>query len=133
MLKATKAVAAAAGVMGVLAVGSVFADTFVKTERGSDHEIMAPGRGLSLEIGGKHAVGYFETKNNACYLTVVVADAAGGETGTDSPGTRFVLPVNPGQGVQVDASAGQSAEFFCGPSAKRMTARVFDRAPYKSS
>ncbi len=132
MLKATKAVAAAAGVMGVLAAGSVFADSVSKVDQGSKHEIMAPGRGLSLDIGGKHAVGYFETRDNACHLTVVVADLSGGETGLDSPGTRFIVPVMPGRGVQLDASAGQSAEFFCGPGATRMNARVFDRAPYKS-
>lgn len=132
MLKATKAVAAAAGVMGVLAAGAVFADSATKVDLGSKHEIMSPGRGLSLDIGGKHAVGYFETKDNACQLTVVVADVMGGETGLDSPGTRFVVPVVPGRGVQVDASAGQSAEFFCGPGATQMNARVFDRAPYKS-
>jgi hypothetical protein len=132
MLKATKAVAAAAGVMGVLVAGAVSADTLFKVAAGGKHEIMMPGRGVSLEVGGKHAVGYFEAKNNACHLTVVVADAMGGETGLDSPGTRFVVPIIPGSGVQVDASAGQSAEFFCGPGAERMTARVYDRAPYKS-
>lgn len=128
MLKATKAVAAAAGVMGVLVAGSVFADSPTKT----DVKSMTPGRGLSLDIGGKHAVGYFHGKDNSCYLTVVVADAAGGETGTDSPGTRFVVPIVAGAGIQVDASAGQSAEFICGPDATQMSARVFDRAPYKS-
>lgn len=123
---------AAVGVMGVLAAGAVYAGSVSKVDLGSSHEIMSPGHGLSLDIGGKHAVGYFETKDNACHLTVVVADVSGGETGLDSPGTRFVVPVTPGKGVQVDASAGQSAEFFCGPGAARMTARVFDRAPYKS-
>ena len=128
MLKATKAVAAAAGVMGVLAAGAVFADSPAKT----DYKSMAPGRGMSLEIGGKHAIGYFQAKDNSCHLTVVVADAVGGETGTDSPGTRFIIPVLAGSGIQVDASAGQSAEFLCGPNATEMSARVFDRAPYKS-
>jgi hypothetical protein len=124
---------AAVSVMGVLAAGAVFAEqAAVKVDQGSSHEIMVPGRGLSLDIGGKHAVGYFQTKDAACHLTVVVADVSGGENGLDSPGTRFVVPVAPGKGVQVDASAGQSAEFFCGPGATRMNARVFDRAPYKS-
>jgi hypothetical protein len=132
MLKATKIVAAAAGVMGVLAAGHVFAESAAKVDLGSKHEIMTPGRGLSLDIGGKHAVGYFETRDNGCHLTVVVADLNGGETGLDSPGTRFIVPIAPGRGVQVDASAGQSAEFFCGPGGTRMNARVFDRAPYKS-
>lgn len=132
MLKATKAVAAAAGLLGVVTAGAVFADTVGKAEQGGKHEVLAPGRGVSLQVGGKYAVGYFETRNNACHLTVVVADISGGETGLDSPGTRFVVPVMPGYGVQLDASAGQSAEFFCGPGATRMNARVYDRAPYKS-
>jgi hypothetical protein len=128
MLKATKTVAAAAGVMGVLAAGAVFAGSPSKT----DYINMMPGHGTSLQFGGKHAVGYFQVKNDACHLTVVVADSNGGESGLDSPGTRFVIPVMPGKGIQVDASAGQSAEFLCDVEGTEMNARVFDRAPYKS-
>lgn len=128
MLKATKAVAAAAGVMGVLAAGAVFADSPTK----SDFTNMIPGHGVSLEIGGKHAVGYFQIKGDTCHLTVVVADANGGPEGADSPGTRFVIPVLPGKGIQVDSSSGQSAEFLCGQDGTEMNARVFDRLPYKS-
>lgn len=128
MLKATKAVAAAAGVMGVLAAGAVFADSPTK----GVYRNMMPGHGLSLDFGGKHAVGYFRIKDDACHLTVVVADGAGGETGLDSPGTRIVVPILPGKAVQLDASADQSAEFVCGPDGTEMNARVFDRAPYKS-
>jgi hypothetical protein len=129
MLKATKmAVAAAAGVMGVLAAGAVFADSSEKR----DYTNMMPGHGTSLEFGGKHAIGYFQIKDNTCHLTVVVANSDGGETGLDSPGTRFVIPVPLGKGVQVDASAGQSAEFLCSLDGTEMNARVFDRAPYKS-
>ena len=128
MLKATKAVAAAAGVMGVLAAGAVFADPIAKTY----DKNMMPGHGVSLEIGGKHAVGYFQIKDDACHLTVVVADALGGESGSDSPGTRFVIPLAPGKAIQVDASAGQSAEFLCTQDGTEMNTRVFDRTPYKS-
>lgn len=132
MLKATKAVAAAAGVMGVLAARVASADPLFHAQPGSTVEIMTPGRGISLDIGGKHAVGYFSAKNKACHLTVVVADAFGDQASLDSPGTRFVLPVLQGKTFKVDASAGQSAEFFCGHGAARMIARVYDRAPYKS-
>lgn len=121
-----------AGVTAVVAAGAVLAGSVSKAELGSDNEVLTPGRGLSLDIGGKHAIGYFITQNDACHLTVVVADATGGETGLDSPGTRITVPVMPGRGLQVDASAGRSAEFFCGPGGTRMHARVFDRAPYKS-
>jgi hypothetical protein len=102
-----------------------------KGERGSDNEIMRPIQGLSLEIGGKKAIGYFETKDDACHLTLMVADA-NGETGTDSPGTRITVPVLPGRGLRLDTASGRSAEFFCGPAGAKMNARVFDRAPYKS-
>jgi hypothetical protein len=132
MLKATKAVAAAAGVMGVLAAGVATADTVYKVHQSNAVEVMTPGRGISLDIGGKHAVGYYIAKNNACHLTVVMADSASWETGLDSPGTRFMIPVSAGKRISVDASAGRSAEFFCGPAAARMTARVFDRVPYGS-
>jgi hypothetical protein len=131
-LKATKAVAAAAGVMGVLAAGVVSADSLYHAPKGSYLEVMAPGRAASFDVGSKHAIGYFITQNNACHLTVVLADLEGGEAGTDSPGTRFVVPVLPGKGLQLDTASGQSAEFFCGPGASRMTARTYDRAPYKS-
>jgi hypothetical protein len=128
MLKATKAVAAAAGVMGVLAAGVVFAASPSK----SDYKNMMPGHGVSLEIGGKHAVGYFQIKDDTCHLTVVVADVDGGPAGADSPGTRFIIPVLPGKGIQVDSASGQSVEFLCGQDGTEMNARVFDRLPYKS-
>lgn len=132
MLKATKAVAAAAGVMGVLAGGIATADPVFHAQPGAVVQIMSPGRGISLDIGGKHAVGYFSAKDNACHLTVVVADAFGDQASLGSPGTRFVVPVVHGKIFTVDASAGQSAEFFCGHRAARMIARVYERAPYKS-
>lgn len=130
MVKATKLVLVAS-VTALLAAGAVTAGSIEKAKLGSGNEYMTPGRGLSLHFGGKHAVSYFESKDNACHLTLVLASEGGGETG-DSPGTRIVVPVLPGRGLQVDAGAGQSAEFFCGPGATRMNARVFDRAPYKS-
>jgi hypothetical protein len=128
MLKAAKRVSVVS--LGlVLAAGAALAGDAAHADL---QKTMAPGRGLSLDIGGKHAVGYFESKDNACQLTVVLADVTGGESGLDSPGTRVVVAVLPGKGFQVDASAGKSAEFSCAPDATRMNARVFDRAPYKS-
>ena len=139
MKKATKVVAAVGVVASVLAagagIGMATADEgliYSITRDGPQGTELMPGRGLSLEIGGKHAVGYFETKDSACNLTVVLAAADGGEDGRDSPGTRIVVPVLPGKNLLVDAADGKSAEFFCGPGGAKMTTRVFDRTPYKS-
>lgn len=130
MKKATS-FAAAVGVVGVLAASAVYAGSASQAVRG-ESEIMSPGHGVSLEIGGKHAVGYFEASGEVCHLTVVLADVNGGESGLDSPGTRIIVPVIAGRNLQIDAGAGRSAEFSCAPGASQMSARVFDRSPYKS-
>lgn len=130
MKKATSFVAAAA-VVGVLAASAVYAGTASQGVRG-EAEIMSPRQGVSFEIGDKHAISYFEPKDEACHLTVMLADVNGGESGLGSPGTRFVVQVLPGHAFNVDASAGRSAEFTCAPGANKMSARVFDRSPYRS-
>lgn len=132
MLKATTAVAAAAGVMGVLASGAGSADTRHPFHRGSQVEVMVPHRGVTFEIGDTHLVSYFYGEAGACKLAVVMSETARPNTDVTSPGTRVIMPVVAGKRAYIDARNGQSAEFFCGPGAARMTARVFDRAPYKS-
>lgn len=131
MKTATKLVAAL-GVSGVLAATAVFAGSLTEQDGAFEAAIMKPGKGVSLDIGSKHAVGYFQQTGEACELTIVMADVTGGEIGKDSPGTRIVVPVMPGRGLKIDASADKTAEFFCGPGASQMSARVIDRAPYKS-
>lgn len=130
MNKATKLVAAV-GVVGVMAAaGAGYASTNKAVAEAGAY--IKPAHGVSLDLGGKHAVGYFEAKGETCHLTVVLADVNGGETG-DTPGTRIVVPVLPGKTLQVDGGSGKSAVFACGPGASRMSARVFDRAPYAKS
>lgn len=91
---------------------------------------MAAGKGLSLDIGNKHTMTYYEQKDGACSVTVVVASREGGTQGDDSPGTRIAAVVMPGTALRIDSSTAQSAEFFCGPGGRRMNARVFDREGY---
>ncbi len=130
MLKATKRISLVS-VSALLAAGAALAGSGLPADRGSDHEIMSPKRGLSLAIGGKQTVTYFETLNNACHLTLVLAETEG-DAFVAGPGTRIVVPISQGTGFKLDTASGASAEFFCGPGAERMSARVFDRAPYKS-
>jgi hypothetical protein len=100
-------------------------------ERGSNYEIMSPGNGLSLDLGPKHAIALLATKNDACHLTLVLADS-GGASGEHWPGARIVVPLVPGNALQVDTADGKSAEFSCGAGGTRMDARVLDRPPVKS-
>lgn len=119
------------GVTAIVAAGAALAGSGLPADRGSNHEIMSPKRGISLAIGGKQTVSYFETLNNACHLTVVLTETDG-DSFVAGPGTRIVVPVSQGTGFKLDTAAGASAEFFCGPGARQMSARVYDRAPYKS-
>lgn len=127
MKKTMQLVCAAAA----LAVGaSVTASLAEPVSEAEMNTVMTPGRGVILEIGDKRAVSYFQTNGNACELTVVMTSKTGGETGADSPGTRFVATLAPGQKARIDAPANKSAQFFCGPAGKKMDARVLDRPSY---
>lgn len=125
MNKAMQLVCAAAA----LAVGaSVTASLAGSVPESEMNTVMTPGKGLILEVGDKRAVSYFQTNASACDLTVVVTAAEAGAT--DSPGTRIVATVAPGNKLRVDAPAKKSAEFLCGPAGQKMNARVIDRPAY---
>lgn len=94
--------------------------------------VMQPGKGVSLDIGYKHAIGYFTKQNQRCALTVVVAKGAGSELAEDSPGTRFSVQVMPGSTARIDSADGKSAEFLCGQAAKQMNTRIFDRPAWSA-
>lgn len=91
--------------------------------------MMVAGKALELKIGDHHAVSYFQPGTGACSLTVVMASSQ--DKTTEDHGTRIVVPVAPGQFMRIDGTERQTAEFFCGPAGKKMTARLFDRDTYK--
>jgi hypothetical protein len=128
-MSVSKRAAIVAAVVGSISLVSVAGAD--QTGRAAEAIVMTPGQGLSLDIGSKHAVGYFETKEAACHLTVVLADVEGGLSGTDSPGTRIISLVAPGSALRLDAAKDKSAEFFCGPAGNKMNARIFDRTSYR--
>lgn len=131
-MKQAMKLAAGAALIGLGAIAT--SGLGASAERPAEATMMNPGQGLSLDVGGKHVVSYFEPKSELCSLTVVMADALGGATGTDSPGTRIIVPVAPGKALRIDAAErSQSAEFFCGPAGRKMAARIFERQPYKGA
>ncbi|MBY0226333.1 MAG: hypothetical protein K2Q28_11060 [Hyphomicrobium sp.] len=89
-----------------------------------------PGKGLSLDVGPKHTMTYFEPKEGGCGLTVVVAAKEGGVTGLETPGTRFVVTVAKGSALQIDTTDSHSASFECAPEGDHLHAKVFTREPH---
>lgn len=94
--------------------------------------LAGPGKGVSLNVGGKHVMSYFEAKDGGCSLTIVMAAVEGGMAGNDTPGTRFNVLVSPGKALRIDAADSKSADFTCDAAGKEMAARLFDSAPYNS-
>jgi hypothetical protein len=89
-----------------------------------------PGKGLSLDVGPKHTMTYFEPKEGGCGLTVVIAAKEGGVTGLETPGTRFTVTVAKGAALQIDTTDSHSASFQCAPEGDHLHAKVFTREPH---
>lgn len=89
-----------------------------------------PGKGISLDVGPKHTMTYFEPKDGGCGLTVVVAAKEGGVTGLETPGTRFTVTVAKGSALQIDTTDSHSASFQCAPEGDHLHAKVFTRQPH---
>lgn len=95
--------------------------------------VMLPGKALEMQIGDKHSISYFEPADQACGLTVVIADSKGTAAEMDAHGTRIYMPVAPGKAVRIDGTDKKTAEFICGPKGQKMSARVYDREAYKAA
>jgi hypothetical protein len=89
-----------------------------------------PGKGLSLDVGPKHTMTYFEPSSGGCGLTIVVAAKEGGVTGLETPGTRFSVTVAKGSALQIDTTDSHSASFECAPEGDHLHAKVFTREPH---
>lgn len=121
-------------VVSAVAAAAVLAYSAMPVSAGKDEGlILEPLKGVSLDIGTKHAVGYFLSENGACNLTVVLATSTDGEVSEDSPGTRVQVSVQPGAAAIFDAANGKTGEFFCGPAGSKMNARVVDRTAWTAA
>ncbi|MDX2258283.1 MAG: hypothetical protein NW205_05135 [Hyphomicrobiaceae bacterium] len=87
---------------------------------------MKPKHGVSIQIGGKHAAGYFLAKAGACDLTVLMS-APTEDMSTAVAATRLNVAVAPARPARIDTGEGKVLEFSCGPAAGEMTLRVLDQ------
>lgn len=85
-----------------------------------------PDKGLSLDVGSKHTMSYFEPQDGGCGLTTLIAAKDGGVTG-DTPGTRISVTLKKGTAMVIDVNDLHSAEFQCAPEGDHMHARLFVR------
>ncbi len=104
-------------VLSVAAVsGAAHAQTMPMTAT-----VYKPQQGISLDIGGKRAVGYFLSDARLCNLTVLLSDAmADGAETLPSP-TRLQFDVAAGGDVRINTTEGKLLAFACATDTKSMT------------
>ena len=91
-----------------------------------------PLHGISLHVGSKHAVGYFEPADGVCELTLVVGEEPGAEEVLAVAPTRFRASVKAGQHVRFDTGEGKELAFYCGPAATAMSVETMQQTAYTS-
>jgi hypothetical protein len=89
-----------------------------------------PLQGVSFDIGTKRAVSYFLSGDNACKLTLMLAEVAQGDEVNGLITTRMMVAVESGKAVHLDAADGKSLEFKCQAGAHLMSIGVSDQATH---
>ncbi len=91
---------------------------------------VTPSQGITLTVGAKRAVGYYTVGDNACNLTLLLADAYSETSTIVSESVRVNMAVRAGQSARVDTLAGPALAFRCEPSAAAMTIQPVDQVAY---
>ncbi|MGE4247653.1 MAG: hypothetical protein AB7E66_16790 [Parvibaculaceae bacterium] len=130
--RSTIATTALAGLLSVASFGiAAAADTLplpttLKPIAGNG---AAPGQPflLNVAIGAKQAVGYFESRNGACKLTLMVGQAFDGENVPQETPVRFDVEVSEARTALFNTAEGKGIEFTCLDGAQAMGVRALDQ------
>jgi hypothetical protein len=91
---------------------------------------------ISFDIGRKHVLSYFLSKNGLCDLTVLVTDRPDEAfSGDEIPAlntARFKATIDGGKTAHVDTAAGKSLEYVCATDAQAMSVRQVNQVTVAS-
>lgn len=105
-----------------LGVQSAFAD--------EGQYIIKPLHGITVHVGSKHAIGYFERDTGVCQLTLVVGEEPVGDEVLGVLPTRFRASIKAGDHVRFDTGEGKELAFYCGPAATAMSVETLQQTAY---
>jgi hypothetical protein len=92
---------------------------------------MKPLHAISFNVGRKHVLSYFLSKNGLCELTMMVTDrpdeASVGDEIPTLATARFKATIGGGKTAQLDTADGKSLEYACATGAQVMSVRELDR------
>ena len=87
-----------------------------------------PLQGASFDIGTKRAVSYFLSDDDACKLTLMLAEIVNDDDDEANglAAARMTVAVEVGKAAQLDTSEGTSVEFKCQPGGQEMSIEVIE-------
>jgi hypothetical protein len=114
---------------GVLAFSMLaLAHGAVPVRAGGSAELrVAPLKAINLDVGAKHAIGYYLAEQGNCNLTVLLTDVSYDGDGTTPSATRVNVNVAAGTSAKVDMIDGTTMQFTCAAGASDMTVKTFAR------
>ncbi len=89
-----------------------------------------PLAGVSLHLGSKHAIGYYQKADSVCQLTLVVGEEPRGEVIPEVVPARFTAAIEAGKHAQFDTGSGTVLQFACAPGATAMTVQPLKQTAY---
>ena len=119
-MKTAKLIAA-----GAFGFALALANSGLSQAQSQSEVALAPLRASSIDLGAKHLVSFFVAVDNACRLTVMIADSV--EEKAEAPVSRLQLSIDPGKSARVDTADGAAAAFSCGDDAKSMRLAKIER------
>jgi len=97
---------------------------------------MKPLYAVSFDVGSKHVLSYFLSKNGQCDLTTLVTDrpdeAAEGDEIPTLATTRFKATIHGGNSAHYDTAGGKSLEYACATDAQAMSVRQVNQVAVAS-
>jgi hypothetical protein len=106
-------VALVLGFVGILCAGATSGDHApVKGES------FRPIQAMSYQFGTKRMVGYFDSADGKCRLTLMIAEAVDPDVAAPSSAARVNLSLAPGQATSLDSAEHASIALTCGAGAQ---------------
>ena len=91
---------------------------------------MKPLQGVSFNIGTKRVVSYFLSNNDACNLTLTLAEVVQDDEVNGLTAARMTVAVEVGKVAHFDTAGGKSLEFKCQAGAQVMSVNELNRVAY---
>ncbi len=97
---------------------------------------MKPLYAVSFDVGRKHVLSYFLSKNGLCDLTTMVTDrpdeASEGDEIPTLATVRFKATIDGGKTARLDTAEGKSLEYACAADAQAMSVRQVNQVAVAS-